>query len=196
MLRAAERVFARSGYRGATMKDIAREAAISTGNLYRYFENKDALFDTLFTDAFAERFVQLLERRVGSLVTSSDVGALDDEAERDGQELLQFWIDHRPRVIVLLSRAEGTRFEGFSQRFVELLMQPTLRSLRQRSGRRRLPAVVHFTLQTLFQNTVRTIVAILETHESEAELRQAFAAFWSYQLAGLAGLATWVSHDQ
>ena len=46
---------------------------------------------------------------------------------------------------------------------------------------------VRFVLERIFDGTRRTIVAILEQHEDEAEIRAAFAAFWSFQLAGLAG---------
>src|SRR6476660_7085997 len=43
ILDAAERSFCRSGFHRATMQDVAAEAAMSPGNLYRYFPSKDAL---------------------------------------------------------------------------------------------------------------------------------------------------------
>lgn len=43
ILDAAERVFARAGFHAATMNDIAVEAGMSPGNLYRYFSSKDAI---------------------------------------------------------------------------------------------------------------------------------------------------------
>ena len=43
ILDAAERVFARAGFHAATMNDIAVEAGMSPGNLYRYFASKDAI---------------------------------------------------------------------------------------------------------------------------------------------------------
>lgn len=43
ILDAAERVFVRAGFHAATMNDIAAEAGMSPGNLYRYFSSKDAL---------------------------------------------------------------------------------------------------------------------------------------------------------
>lgn len=44
---AALRVFARKGFTKATNKDIAREAGITPGLIYYYFESKEALFQTL-----------------------------------------------------------------------------------------------------------------------------------------------------
>lgn len=43
ILNAAETCFARSGFHRTTMQDIAAEAGMSVGNLYRYFANKDAV---------------------------------------------------------------------------------------------------------------------------------------------------------
>ena len=43
ILDAAERSFTRGGFHGTTMQDVAAEAGMSPGNLYRYFASKDAL---------------------------------------------------------------------------------------------------------------------------------------------------------
>jgi len=43
ILDAAERCFARAGFHRASMQDICGEAAMSPGNLYRYFPTKEAL---------------------------------------------------------------------------------------------------------------------------------------------------------
>jgi AcrR family transcriptional regulator len=43
ILDAAERCFARAGIHRTTMQDVASEAGMSPGNLYRYFPSKDAL---------------------------------------------------------------------------------------------------------------------------------------------------------
>jgi TetR/AcrR family transcriptional repressor of uid operon len=43
ILAAAERAFVRHGFHAATMQDVAVEAGMSPGNLYRYFPSKDAI---------------------------------------------------------------------------------------------------------------------------------------------------------
>lgn len=192
MLAAAEREFARHGYAGAKMAVIAKSAGVSAGNLYRYFANKDEVFYTLFTDEFAATFLGTLSRRVGSLVAASHLEQLDAGAQRDADDLLRFWIDNRLRVIVLLDRAAGSRYEGFAGQFVDALMKPTLAALRRAAGGKRLRPVVRATLQRIFESTVRTIVSILSNNQREPAIREAFAAFWSYQLAGIEGFRQWV----
>src|SRR5215216_6277042 len=43
ILDAAERRFVRAGFHRTTMQDVAVEAGMSPGNLYRYFPSKDAI---------------------------------------------------------------------------------------------------------------------------------------------------------
>jgi TetR/AcrR family transcriptional repressor of uid operon len=43
ILDAAERCFVRAGFHRTTMQDVAAEAGMSPGNLYRYFPSKDAM---------------------------------------------------------------------------------------------------------------------------------------------------------
>ena len=50
ILDGARRVFLASGFDGASMNDIAREAAVSKGTLYVYFDSKEALFEALIRD--------------------------------------------------------------------------------------------------------------------------------------------------
>ena len=43
IVRAATRIFAEKGFRRATTREVAREAGVSEGTIYNYFEDKDAL---------------------------------------------------------------------------------------------------------------------------------------------------------
>src|ERR687894_2377279 len=43
ILDAAERCFVRAGFHRTTMQDVAAEAGMSPGNLYRYFRSKDVI---------------------------------------------------------------------------------------------------------------------------------------------------------
>lgn len=64
ILDAALRCFARGGFHATTMQTICREAAVSPGALYVYFDSKEALIAGLCERdraEFAERFAQLAD---------------------------------------------------------------------------------------------------------------------------------------
>src|SRR5579871_71937 len=47
ILDAALKVFAQKGFAAARMDDIARQAGVTKGTIYLYFENKEAVFKSL-----------------------------------------------------------------------------------------------------------------------------------------------------
>jgi AcrR family transcriptional regulator len=67
ILNAAERCFARAGFHRTTMQDIAAEARMSPGNLYRYFASKDAM-----AAGIAERDRAQVANDFNSLIGSED----------------------------------------------------------------------------------------------------------------------------
>src|SRR6266545_4652109 len=71
LLEAAARVFARKGYAGASVDDIAEEAGFTVGALYSNFEGKQDLF------------LAALERKVRAIVADT----LQREAARSGHPL-------------------------------------------------------------------------------------------------------------
>ena len=50
ILDAAVRVFAREGFHGCRVADIADEAGVAYGLVYHYFRSKDEILDTLFLE--------------------------------------------------------------------------------------------------------------------------------------------------
>ena len=50
ILDAAVRVFARQGFHGCRVSDIADEAGVAYGLVYHYFQSKDEVLDTLFLE--------------------------------------------------------------------------------------------------------------------------------------------------
>jgi AcrR family transcriptional regulator len=55
LIQAARKVFARRGFEGASLVEVAEEAGFSTGAIYWHFTGKDDLFLAVFEDFAAER---------------------------------------------------------------------------------------------------------------------------------------------
>lgn len=192
---AAEEEFAAHGYRGAKMAAVARRAGVSAGNLYRYFASKESLFEAVIDAEFVARFEALLDQRVYALA-GTDLREPPARTRRAAASMLEFWIAHRLRVVILLDRCAGSRWAAFGEAFVERLVDLALAQLRTQAEAGELDEeLARFTLGNVFRGARRSIVAILESYADEAEIHAAFTAFWSFQLAGLAGLEGW-ARDQ
>ncbi|MGI9235051.1 MAG: TetR/AcrR family transcriptional regulator [Woeseiaceae bacterium] len=57
ILDAARRIVAKRGFVAMRVGDVAKEAGLSLGAFYRYFENKDEMFSHLIADIHEELFV-------------------------------------------------------------------------------------------------------------------------------------------
>lgn len=78
---AALRVFTRQGFHGTSVRDIAREAEVSVGNLYNYYPTKERLFQAVVR-RYEARMEKLRRRALGSLrdvFTPAELGRLARE---------------------------------------------------------------------------------------------------------------------
>jgi AcrR family transcriptional regulator len=92
LLTAAARVFARSGYHGASMNEIAAEAGFSKGALYWSFASKEELFFALLDE---------LDERLRSLMAASASAPADrDISEEISREVSAVLDDGRDVVLL------------------------------------------------------------------------------------------------
>lgn len=176
--------FAHDGLEATSMVAIAGSAGVSTGNLYRYHpDGKRALLARVLPASLADRFDQLVTDRVRALPLGSGVAAAPPP---EADELLDFWIAHRLEVVILLARAEDTPYADYPGRFEHLLVDLAVERLRQDGTE---PTDDDRTLLSILMANTRTALAeILLRFEDAPRIREAVAAFWSYQLPGLEGL--------
>jgi AcrR family transcriptional regulator len=83
LLKAAERVFARRGYVGASLDDVAEEAGFSKGAIYSNFKNKEDLFLALVDQHIEER-VHDIQRTL----------ATDRQPNERAREAARHYIEH------------------------------------------------------------------------------------------------------
>jgi AcrR family transcriptional regulator len=176
LARVALREFAQRGYRAASMADIAREAGISTGNVYRYFANKEVLFEQVVPLALQTRFLELLKARV----LSAGKAGFSEAA----QALLEFSLSHRLELVIMLGRAEGTPHEGFAAKVCSLLEAMALAHF----GVDQPDAARAFALREIYRHFVTTMVNALLEHEDPRALRAASEAYAQYHRAGMNAL--------
>lgn len=182
---AALEVFARKGVRSASMAEIASAARVSTGNIYRYFENKSALYEAVIPDAFVSTLQRLLRQRVEAARGVEDIRKLEPTAPYRlvSEEVLAFCLAHRPRVVVLLSSPEGTPHEHFAEELIQFLIKAATAHFHARPAR-----PTRFALEELYRNYVTSLGRILRHLEEERDVREAVEALSRYHLTGLTAL--------
>ncbi len=187
---AALSLFAEHGYQATTMSLVAQTAGVATGNIYKYYANKATLFDAIITPEFVAKFNRLTRKRVAKLIhLQNSESMLEDEA---GQ-LLKFWIDHRLQVIILLARAQGSKYQDFQQQYIQAMTKQTMSQLPTAQPNLKNDDVFKLTFNNRLADTVRGIVSILQAFDCEQKITAAFAASWAYHYAGIQALIDWSS---
>lgn len=185
ILASAARVFADKGYRAATLADVAAHAGVTASNIYKYFPNKEGLLESLLTPALAAQLLRLVRARIRELKTRTHWPTGQAGQSLSAHRLLSFWIAHRLTVIILLRGADGTRYCHVRGLLIGEMERLAARFMQQQAGGRSVPAETRFILNRLFTRTVDMIVDVLDRYDERENIERAFAAFWSYQLAGL-----------
>src|SRR4051812_32546223 len=170
ILSAGLEIFAAQGYLGATMSAIAEQAGLGAASLYRYFPSKAELFEAVITPELAAQFERLLEQRVLALAEQSAAAPFKPNGNY-GAEMLDFWLEHRLAVVVLLDRAQGSSYEHYGERFVTLLLKSTLAQIRSASPNVQITAGTRLVLTRIFESTRTTLATILAHSDNPRVLR-------------------------
>lgn len=103
ILESATRLFARNGYHGTTMNEIAKEAEFSTGSLYNFFQNKEELYFTLMQDKI-EAMGQLVS------VVYEGPGGVEDKLTKFVDTVISFF--EKERDFFRIFAEQRTAFES------------------------------------------------------------------------------------
>ncbi len=191
ILCAAEKLFAKDGVGKTTMGGVAREAGVATGNLYKYFPGKEALFAAIVTDNFVDEFKQLTRNRVAAFARPNGLTPHLPLLQGEAGELLRFWIRNRLKVVIVLSRSEGTKYESFALEYRKGMLDQTIAQAREQYPDLEITGLFRFMVDKILADSIRGIVSILENYDTEESISQAFAACTTYQFAGINAFIAW-----
>lgn len=120
ILQSARKEFSAVGFREASLRRIAADAGVTTGSIYRYFENKDALFQTIIQPA-EQAFLELHASLSSEVFVEAGQGVEYDKTPENRQimALLDMVYDHFEAFYLLLACADGSQHGDFLGRFVE-----------------------------------------------------------------------------
>lgn len=188
ILEAGKREFLEKGFQGASLRRIVREAGVTTGAFYGYYRSKEELFDALV----GETYQTILERYRKA---QQDFAALPPQEQPDCMEeisgdcmdwMIDYMHSHLDASKLLLTCAEGTRYENFVHDMVEIEVDYTHRfmDVLVRLGRPVTPMdpqLEHILVSGMFSAFFEIIIHDMpreQAHRYIQELRTFYTAGW------------------
>lgn len=126
---AARKEFLEKGFRGASLRQIVKNAGVTTGAFYGYFSSKEALFASI-----VEKHAAAV---MGSFMTAQTDFAdlpMEEQPDRMGKVsgecidwVVDYMYDHFEDFKILLCCSEGTSYENFVHAMVEVEVEYTFK---------------------------------------------------------------------
>ncbi len=126
---AAMAEFLDKGFLGASLRQIVKNAGVTTGALYGYFSSKEALFASIVEPHAAALMGRFMEAQTSFAERPEEeqANSMGEESGRYVHWMVDYICRHRQPVKLLLCRAEGTSYEHFVHHMVEVEVDNTLR---------------------------------------------------------------------
>lgn len=128
----AVREFLKNGFLGASLRQIVKEAGVTTGAFYKYYPTKEALFSSLVSPHI--KYVYSLYDKNYSGFVKKNLSAQKSEMESNAcaleTELINYIYAHYDIFKIVLLHSEGTGFEKFTHNLVKREEKSTVEFIR------------------------------------------------------------------
>lgn len=156
----AKEVFMTSGYSGATMRAIADKSGLTVGNLYRYYKNKQSLYEAIMDPAFSK-----VRQIIFAYRDFSDIG-FDVFKMELVQMICQLYEAYRDEIMIVLKGAKGTKYEG-AEDFLKQLIVNSVSQIKQDYNGEELPeADKEYTISLITGAFVDIIIRLFKEQDT------------------------------
>nr|WP_319489229.1 TetR/AcrR family transcriptional regulator [uncultured Caproiciproducens sp.] len=128
LLQSAKQEFLLNGFEKASLRTICKNAGLTTGALYFFFENKEDLFDCLVKDAASElkkmmaSFAQTEKVEYQSSISSSESKLPRSDIDHE-KALMRYLYANKDAFVLLTSMARGSSYDGFYREMIQFMEQ-------------------------------------------------------------------------
>lgn len=186
LLEAGKKVFLEVGFRDASLRKIAAMLDVTTGAIYRYYTDKEALFDAIVSEP-AEELVNRYRRSqqaYAALPLEEQLSGITGVSEENSW-MMDFIYDHFEEFKLIVCGSAGTKYEHYIDILVEIEANSSMQLTEKmiEAGYDPLPLneeLAHMISSGLFN-------CIFETVRHEMPRDKAYAYTRSYQKFYTAG---------
>lgn len=175
LLKAAADEFYVKGYKGASIRDIAKLAGVSLSNTYNYFLSKSELFAEVVSpmrNNISELFNDFITPEISTeSAFNSYVSHLTERLSRLSQ-------DHCKTIIIFLEKSEGTEFENTKDQISDMLEMHFTTELGDDDGR---------VYRLIASGFISCILAVMK-EDNNLVLKNSLEKYLKYHVSGIRAL--------
>ena len=171
ILDTARKHFLKDGFSGASLRNIVKDAGLTTGAFYKYYPTKEALFDAL-TDPYIEHIYQIYDRVVEDfekLSAKEQTSNMSDTSGNGMDQMIDYIYEHYDNFRLLLKCGDSGKFETFIHNMVDREMRSSLEYVKKmKEDGIEIPIVGESLMHMIYTGFFSSIFQIIE-HDIDKE---------------------------
>ena len=155
----------------ASLRNICKEAGVTTGALYFFFKDKEDLFAALVEEPLKQLYLTMEEHYAAEMRSETQVVRLeqnDDDLETS-REIIRQMYANRDAFLLLLTKSQGSRFENCLDEIVDISEQQYRRLCDMVTGATGRPRIDDYMTHWMAHIMVDTFMHLF-LHESEESM--------------------------
>ena len=171
ILNTARKHFLKDGFSGASLRNIVKDAGLTTGAFYKYYPTKEALFDAL-TDPYIEHIYQIYDRvdeDFEKLSAKEQTSNMSDTSGDGMDQMIDYIYEHYDNFRLLLKCGDSGKFETFIHNMVDREMRSSLEYVKKmKEDGIEIPIVGESLMHMIYTGFFSSIFQIIE-HDIDKE---------------------------
>ena len=172
ILNTARKHFLKDGFSGVSLRNIVKDAGLTTGAFYKYYPTKEALFDAL-TDPYIEHIYQIYDRVVEDfekLSAKEQTSNMSDTSGDGMDQMIDYIYEHYDNFRLLLKCGDSGKFETFIHNMVDREMRSSLEYVKKmKEDGIEIPIVGESLMHMIYTGFFSSIFQIIE-HDIDKEI--------------------------
>lgn len=162
---AGRQEFLQAGFQKSSMRNIAKAAGATTGAVYKYFPDKEALFHSIVSDAAGQLEIKYkeLQLRFWDMDIEHQIEGLDKIAVNEQEWLIEYIYDHFDEFKLICCCSAGTAYEQYIDQLVNIEVESSrlfIEKLQKEQNKvLKIDAeLIHMVSNSLFSGIFETVV--------------------------------------
>jgi AcrR family transcriptional regulator len=154
------------GYKGSSIRNIAKNSTTSVGNFYKYFSSKDDLFENLIGSVY---------HKMMDYINQFNKVEFNERTENIFYELMEkimeIFNDNSIELTILLNKSEGSRYENCKSTFIDFITKIVTEKMKYELSLQNKELKDNFIIYLVSYNLVESISIILKEKEDGTEVK-------------------------
>ncbi|WP_032122386.1 TetR/AcrR family transcriptional regulator [Clostridium amazonitimonense] len=167
IIKEALKEFKEKGYKRASIRNIAKNSNTSVGNLYKYFDSKETLYENIIGSVYNSLMTyinQFDKVKINNKAEPIFYGLLDN--------IMEIFKYSSIELSILLNKSQGSKYENCKNNFVDFVTRIVTETMKYELSLQGKILKDNFIIYLVSHSLVESISIILEEKEDGEEVKK------------------------